>query len=32
MNLSIVVLTWNDWKSTIDCFKVSLKVTIIIMM
>ena len=21
MNLSIVVLTWNDWKSTIDCLQ-----------
>jgi len=25
MNLSIVVLTWNDWKSTIDCLQSIIK-------
>ena len=25
MNLSIVVLTWNDWKSTVDCLQSILK-------
>ena len=25
MNLSIVVLTWNDWKNTIDCLQSIIK-------